>query len=470
VIPLAAELLDGVSVAMTVPFRQVRPSLQARPSLKVCSVLTVLLVALPCFAAAGPPVPEELSLREAVVRALARNPDVEAARTDVAQAEAQLVIARQLPNPTLSASTTKIPTDGGPAGTPLGNGFLDRSYDTVVSLGQPLEIGGKRRDRRLSADASLAAARARVRNAERSVGNAVARAYVAALVARESAGIARETAASLSHSADLAKVRYDAGDISAADRLQIEIAEGRFRADAETAEGNARTSLVALTVLLGDSSQAASLQLSGTLETLVGAALTPSLAPSREEPGPTDVIERRPDVDSARLNVEKAEADRALQVAFRIPDPTILVQYEREPPDRSSSAGVGVSFTVPLFNQNTGAIRAAEAARDASRVELQRVRSKAAGELATAASSLETTKRRVHALAGELLEKARQVRDTVAFAWNEGSASLLELLEAERSLNDLKLAAATAQGDLVQAAADERAARGFLPVDPQEKR
>ncbi len=466
---MAPGLLHSVSFAMTMPFRQARPSLQVR------ALLAIPLLALFLPAAAAPPAPEKLSLREAVVRALAHNADVQAARTDLAQAGAQLVIARQLPNPTLSASTAKIPTDGGQAGTALGNGLFDRSYDTVISLGQPLEIGGKRRDRRLSAEASLAAARARVRDAERSVGNAVARAYVAALVARESAGIARETATSLARSAELAKVRYDSGDISAADRLQIEIAEGRFRADADTAEGTARTSLVALAVLLGGAgdprgySQAASLELSGTLEVLVGAALTPSLAPSQEEPTPSDLIERRPDVDSAKRNVEKAEADRALQVAFRIPDPTIMVQYEREPPDRPSSAGVGVSFTVPIFNQNTGAIRAAEAARDASRVELQRVRSRAAGELATAASSLETTKRRVQSLGGELLEKAHQVRDTVAFAWSEGSASLLELLEAERSLNDLKLAVVTAQGDLIQAAADKRAAMGFLPVDPQEK-
>jgi outer membrane protein, heavy metal efflux system len=461
VIPLAAGLLDGVSFAMTVPFRHARV------------VLTALLVALPHLAAAGPPAPEALSLGEAVARARAHNPDVQAARTDVAQAEAQLLIARQLANPTLSGSTTKIPMDGSYAGTSLGNGFFDRSYDTVVSLGQPLEIGGKRRDRRLSAEASLAAARARVRDAERSVGNAVARAYVAALVARESAGIARETAASLSRSAELAKVRYEAGEISAADRLQIEIAEGRFRADAETAEGSARTSLVTLAVLLGGPrgpDQAASLELSDTLPTLAAAALSPALAPSPEGQAPSDPIEGRPDVDSARRNVDKAEADRALQVAFRIPDPTIFVQYEREPPDRSNSAGVGLSFALPLFNRNTGAIHAAEAAREASRVELQRVRSRAAGELAAASTNLEKARRRVRALAGELLDKARQVRDTVAFAWREGGASLLELLEAERSHNDVKLAAATAQGDLVQAAADERAARGLLPVDPQEKR
>ncbi len=430
------------------------------------------MLALPRLAGAGPSA-ESLSLQEAVARALARNPDVQAARSDVAQAGAQLVIARQVANPTLSASTSKIPTDGSPAGTSMGNGFFERSYDTVVSLEQPLEIGGKRRNRRLSAEAALAAANARLRDVERATGNAVARAYVAALVAGESAGIARATAASLSRSSELAKVRFDAGDISASDRLQIEIAEGRFRADAETAEGNARTSLVTLAVLMGaagDSGQAPPLRPSDSLQALSVAALASEVPPPGTEKAP-ELIERRPDVESARRNVDKAEADRSLQLAFRIPDPTILVQYEREPPDRPNSAGVAVSFPLPLFNRNAGAIQAAGAAREASRTELQRVRSRAAGEIAAASTSLETARRRVRALAGELLEKARQVRDTVAFAWREGGASLLELLEAERSLNDLELAAATARGDLIQAAADERAARGLLPLeDPREKR
>ena len=63
------------------------------------------------------------------------------------------------------------------------------------------------------------------------------------------------------------------------------------------------------------------------------------------------------------------------------------------------------------------------------------------------------------------------MRDTVAYSWREGGASLLELLEAERNLNDLRLAATAARADLVNATADDRTARG-LPALPaaEEKR
>lgn len=59
----------------------------------------------------------------------------------------------------------------------------------------------------------------------------------------------------------------------------------------------------------------------------------------------------------------------------------------------------------------------------------------------------------------DLLPKARTVRDTVRFAYEEGAASLLELLEAERNANDIRLAAVSARGDLAAARADFLAAR-----------
>ncbi len=406
--------------------------------------------------------PEEVSLARANALARQKNPDVLAARADVAQAQAQLLIARQVQNPALSASTSKIPTDSGGAVTPLGNGLFDRSYDTVIAVSQLVEVGGKRKERRLSAEASLAFARARLRNAERTVSAAVARAYAGALLARETAAIARQTAESLAKSAELATARFDAGEISAADRLQIEIAAGRFRADALSAEGAARAALVGLATLLDEPADIAGLKLSDTLAGLAAqAAQAPPLLPAAGDRSP---IDSRPDVESAAKGVEKADAERALQIAFRIPDPTFLVQYEREPPDRPNSVGLGVALPLPLFNRNTGAIRAAEASRDAARVELARVRARAAAELETAKLNVDTALARSRELAGNLLPKAVKVRETVAYAWTAGGASLLELLEAERSLNDVRLAAASAQADLVTAVADQRAALGLSAI------
>jgi cobalt-zinc-cadmium efflux system outer membrane protein len=54
------------------------------------------------------------------------------------------------------------------------------------------------------------------------------------------------------------------------------------------------------------------------------------------------------------------------------------------------------------------------------------------------------------------------VRESVAFAYEKGGASLVDLLEAERTDNDIRLAAAQAQADTASATADLQAAENVL--------
>ena len=168
-----------------------------------------------------------LTLNDAKQTAFLRNWDLLAAQNDVVQATAQRWIAKEFPNPTLSLSTTKISTDRG-NGTSLGNGFGDRSYDSIVAVNQLFEIGGKRTHRKESAAAGEAAAKARFAEARRQLDLAVTRAYVSALLAGENSRILRESAQSLRKEAGIAEVRFKAGDISAADKSQIEIAAERL--------------------------------------------------------------------------------------------------------------------------------------------------------------------------------------------------------------------------------------------------
>ena len=147
-----------------------------------------------------------------------------------------------------------------------------------------------------------------------------------------------------------------------------------------------------------------------------------------------------------------------------MPDPTLQVQYEREPPDQRNTFGFGVSFPIPLFNRNSGAIRAASVAAESARRDLARGRVRTEQDLAATREALEIARERASRFAGELVPKSTSVRDTVRFAYELGGASLLELLEAERNANDLLVAAAAAQGDLAAARADYRAARLAAPA------
>ena len=409
-----------------------------------------VLCALAAASGRGEDVPR-LTLAEALRLASERNPDLLTAEADLGSARAQRATAVALPNPALAYSTSKIPADGSPANTIYGNGFYSRSYDTVVSASELVEIGGKRKERRVSADEGIAGATARLADAARLLDAAVVRAYTAAGVARASATITRETAASFGKTAGLAKEREDAGEISVSERAQIEIAAGRFLADAAQANLAYANAARTLGALLNMPAVAPAEDLDAP-----GEIMPPN---SSATPGDETLLARRPDLAALEAAVRKAEADLALQKAFRVPDPTLLAQYEKQPPDQRSSVGFGVSFPLPVFNLNSGAIHAAQVAVESARRDLARGRVRVRQDLAATRDAFETARMRALRLVNDLLPKSQKVRDTVRFAYEQGAASLLELLEAERNANDIRLAAVSARGDLAAARADFLAAR-----------
>ena len=391
-----------------------------------------------------------LSLTEAQGLAFHHNWDLIAARSDVDAATAQRIIAREFPNPTLSLGTSKLNVDGQPNSTTMGNGLWERSYDTVIAINQLIEIGGKRRSRQASSNAGLRGAEARLADARRLLDQGVAQAYVAVLLAERDQQILNESAASLRKEAQIAAIRQKAGDISASDQSQIEIAASRLELDAQTAEANARTARIQLEILLGEKEPRGTVKLSEELEALTDFAGDPAAE--------RIAMDQRADLAAAEAAKAKAQADIRLQKALRVPDPTISFQYEHAPAGAPNSIGVGISFPLPLWNRNHGNIAAAEAAAEQAAAQAGKVRAQIVGDIATARSAFESAQLRWRRYREELLPKSLQVRETIAFAYERGGAALLDLLAAQRNYNEVRLATAQAAADSASAAAALRAA------------
>lgn len=395
--------------------------------------------------------PAELTLADAKRLAFLRNWDLLAAKSDVDVATAQRLVAHEFPNPVASFSTLKINVDSHSAGTSAGNGFWERNYDTIAAVNQLIEIGGKRRARKDSAAAGLRSAEARLEDARRLLDAGVTQAYVAVLVAEEKRQILTDSAASLRKEAGIAEARQHAGEISLADKSQIEIAAERLELDAASAEADARNAAIALETLLGEREPQGTLRLADSLEPLAGI-----------KPGETNLhaaLARRPDIRAAESARAKAAADLRLQKAMRVPDPTFLGQYEHEPPDQPNTIGLGLSFPLPIWNRNGGNITAAEATLEQTAVQLAKVEAQAAAEVVTAQTTYGSAFSRWQRCRDQLGPKSRQIRDTVAFAYEKGGATLLDLLSAQRNDNDVRLATAQAAADTANAAAALRAAR-----------
>jgi cobalt-zinc-cadmium efflux system outer membrane protein len=408
---------------------------------------------LPLSSVSGDDLPQRLSLVEAQQIAFQRNWDLLAAKSGIDSATAQLLVAKEFPNPAFSFSSARIDPRGN--GTPLGNSIWNRSYDTIFAVSQLVEIGGKRHDRQTSARHGITGARARFFEARRSLDQGITKAYVATLLAEENARVLGESAKSLRREADIAETRFKAGDISDSDRSQIENNADVFDLQAKSAEAAAVQARISVEILMGVKDPKGTWMPQDSLEQL-GVA-TPV---DESHPG----AGARPDVLAAEADLRKAQADLALQKAIRIPDPTFSLFYERNPPGPPGpdTMGIGVSFPLPIWNHNQGNIRAAQAASEQSALAMGKVQAQAQADLINAEVAYQEALHRLQRYDEQIRPRSAKVRESVAFAYSKGGASLVDLLTAERDDNTVRLATAQALSDTASAAADLKAARTVI--------
>jgi cobalt-zinc-cadmium efflux system outer membrane protein len=391
-----------------------------------------------------------LALADARQLAFTRNWDLLAAHSGVDMATAQLLVAKEFPNPTFSYSTARIGSYEN--STPVGNGLWSRNYDTIFAVNQLIEIGGKRRDRKISAQAEIIGARARFYDARRLLDQGITKAYVAALLAGENERVLSESAQLLRHETEIAQARLKAGDISDSDEKQIENNADVFDLQAKSAEAAAVQARIAVEILLGEPQPKGNWTPAESLAQMALAA--PPLNDAK-----TNAL--RPDVLAAQADLKQSQADLKLQKAMRIPDPTFSFLVEHNPPGGGPPAdtvGIGVSFPLPLWNWNRGEIKAAQATVEKNSLALAKASAQAAANVANAQSEFTEASERLARYQNQILPKSQKVRESVAFAYEKGGASLVDLLEAERADNDARLATAQAMSDTASAVADLQAA------------
>jgi cobalt-zinc-cadmium efflux system outer membrane protein len=171
-------------------------------------------------------------------------------------------------------------------------------------------------------------------------------------------------------------------------------------------------------------------------------------------------LEARPDVAAARERVDAAEKMRELARAQRTRDITLGAQYERYPGNVPSNS-VGFGFAVPIFTgyDFSGDIQKAEVERYAALDALARTRAVAHNELVRAATDLNAAAERVERFDASLLGAANRSAQASEFAFSRGAISVLEVLDARRTLRAVRLEALTARADYAKALAAWRAAQ-----------
>lgn len=396
--------------------------------------LPLLLILLTTLAHGDTPWP--LSLRDAEALWQQQSHALRLAETAVTGAEADMQTAGQRPNPTLSLSHLSISPQSG-----FGGGSLkDKKMDTQVRVDQLIERGGKRDLRVQGAQARLNAARSDSEDVFRQQRGNLRQAYYTLSLAQERLTLTKDTVALYRKSTDAGRLRLHAGDLSPVDLSRLQIDQGRAEADAHQAEADLAVAQQRLARLMGRVPDAARIVATDPWQQLAEQALQAT------------ALEERPDLVAARQRLSAAEADRELARAQRQRDVTVGFQLERNLQNAPTNS-FGVAVSLPIFAWHTyqGDIARAEADYTAARIQLEQQESVARSEVAESRHVLLAAQARVKGLEAGLQEQAAQVAQAAELAYRKGAMSLMDLLDARRTLRQVQLETAAARADYARA-------------------
>jgi cobalt-zinc-cadmium efflux system outer membrane protein len=375
-----------------------------------------------------------LTLAEALAIFHARGLDLVIADAEVEGAAADAQSAAAIPNPTLF---------GGPSYAAFDHSQFETHYGWSVGLsdGNAIEDGlsGKRRLRSSVARATLAAAKLRRADAERTLDLQVKQAYVQVVAAMAAVELAEDSARSSEETLRLNQVRYRSGAISEVDLSKTETA----KLEGDQALEAARESLHRAGVLLA-------LWLGSPRDQSPDFAIDPRQSRFYEPPPVTTValeedalIDRalaaRPDLLGQIDEEQRATAARSLASRLRVPDIGLGLQYQQQ--GAASSANpispptlmLTLSATLPVFYQQQGEIRHAEADLRVQQARKSRLAAQVVADVKAALEGYRSARRLVDRMQGRLLDRALRARDLVKLQYEKGAASLLELLDGQRT-------------------------------------
>lgn len=393
-----------------------------------------------------------------VLRALASNGELAAARIEIERARARLRQAGLRPNPTLDFEQTTGRYTGSRGDS-----------ETSIGVALPLELDSKRRRRIEFAQAELEAVEADIADRERRLAAGVRSIYVEALAALREL----ETTENLNN-LDLQTTRFVQARVNEGETAPIElnllrVEVDRLRSRRALIEGRLKAALLRLKNLAGVPA-AEPLRLREDLFTPVLPAPPASL-----EAAIDIALRHRPDLKLARLNEEVAQAGLSLARANGRPDVTAFSRYtlnrssyEDSPVgvrnDQDRLLTFGVSIGIPVFNRNQGAKAESAAAISQARTKREFLESVVRSEVESAYARYEAAQAAVATFEQGVIARSNENIRVVRAAYELGQFSITDLLNEQRRLVDSQRDFTETLSEQYRALADLQAALG-IPVN-----
>ncbi|MGW8201842.1 TolC family protein [Sphingomonas bisphenolicum] len=413
-------------------------------------IIAAVLAATSCVAVAqaqdniatGQPVGPALTLDQAVAIAGGSAPAADAAQVGMDAAQAARTVAGLRPNPELQSQVENVVGSGPYGGV--------RQAETTVGLNIPIELGGKRSARMAVADAQSHRAVLVAAITQADIRLQVTALYIDAIAAERRMATARDQLRIAHDALNAARIRVQAGRASPLEEQRAEVAKLNAEAEVQKTQRLANAIRANLERRIGQ-------PVAGALD---GAALD-HLPPASF--GPT-MATSAGTLALAATDADLAMADAGVRLARsqRIPDVTIGPAVRRLSATNDTAAVLSLSIPIPLFNAGQAAVAQAsaqriqaEAQRRMTALDVEQAITDALAEADNAATAARNAN-------GPALAAAQEAARIARIGYREGKFGQIDLLDAERTLAQTRLAAIDALASYQNARA--RLERLIAPV------
>lgn len=355
------------------------------------------------------------------------HPDLDVARAQWGVAQAGVVSAGSVPNPGLTLSTQPSNTISIASALPFG-----------WNLDIPIETAGKRGYRIEQSKQLSESARYHLYSAAWQIRSHLKTALIELYSTQESLLLLKEQKTVQSETVELLNRRLEIGAISRPEATQARIALAQNDLAILDAQKRYDTALAKLAAAIGV-----------PINSLKGMKLSfeeltdlpkPEMLPSEE--ARRQALLSRSDLLSALADYEASQTALQLEVAKQYPDIHLGPGYIWDQGGRQWS--VGLTFPLPVFNQNTGPIAEASARREQAAANFTALQARSINEAKLAWTNYQSAASQLDK-ANSLLQAQQQQQRSITAEFNVGESDRLTLASSQLELVNAKLARLDAQ-------------------------
>ena len=361
-----------------------------------------------------------LTWTTAVAMALENNPTLAASRTEIKVQAAEALQAGLRPNPVATAEFEDI---GG-----TGSRSDIESGEVTHSISQVIELAGKRDKRRLAAELEKDVATAAYDVRRREVVVETAKAFADVMLKQRRLVLANELVEVADAAIQSVSATVKSGAVSPVEQDRAVAAAARARADVATAQGELNVARAALAATWGSVSPQFS-RVDGALEPLEPPPALPALMQQAES---------SPQVRRFDAEVAQRGATLDLESAKAVPDLTLSAGTRQYQDGRDFAFVLGFSVPIPLFDRNQGNTLAAAHRVFQTLQEREAAKNNAQAQLRQAHDAMSASYTRAELLRASAIPAAEKAYRGAKDAYTRGLFRYLEVLDAQRTVFDLR--------------------------------